>query len=524
MSEAKGYMDRILEVRYQSPEEEINLCRKLLKTDESEYSRAFAHTYLADAFHSMGMLEKAMDEYHQAMELIEKSKFDKLSLTLYNLAGIIYIELDDEQGALDCFFKEIEIADHMEDHMMCSAALANISYVYRSAGAYDKAEAMLDRAYKMSKATDKNDFNVAFSEEFYNMLRAGLAVEKGETEKALGYLEKLNRLKADSLDVPLLYASCYARQGKKDEALAGLAGIWNAVENIRNCFERLSHYFDILDVLMALREYEDAARFVQVMETLLEKMDSAGKWSSLMEYEIRIYTALGEKENLERAYELFFQYDVKFKEISKMAVIKRLKKRIELQEEAEKRASMEAWQNVLYKRSEYDELTGVLNRRGIRKYMKNAFEAARKQSRKFAILIVDVDFFKEFNDTYGHVAGDECLKKVAQILNQVLSTQGLVGRYGGDEFLLTVVGTQTFSVSEIAMEIKNALEEAGIPNTNSTVSEFVTVTIGGINTVPEKDQDFSHYLEAADKVLYSLKNSSRNGFVVNESIQGEKNG
>ena len=518
MSETKRYMDRILEVRHQSPEEERDLCLKLLKADESEYSRAFAHTYLADAFHSMGMLERAMDEYHEAMGLIEKGDFDKLSLTLYNLAGVIYIELDDEQGALDCFFKEIEIADHTENYMMCSAALANISYVYRGAGAYEKAEATLNKAYEMTKAANENDTNVAFGEEFYNMLRAGLAMEKEEPEKALDYLKKLNRLKADPLDVPLLYSSCYAKLGKKEEALAGIAGIWKAVEDIRNRFERLSHYFDILDVLMTLEEYEDAARFVKVMEELLEKMDSAGKWSRLMDYEIQIYTALGDAQKLERAYELFFQYDVKFKEISQRAAVKRLKKRIELQEEAEKRASMEAWQNILYKRSEYDELTGVLNRRGIRKYMNQAFASAREQNCKFAVLIVDVDFFKEFNDTYGHVAGDECLKKVAQILSQALPQQGLVGRYGGDEFLLTVVGSQTFSVMEIAMEIKSTLEEAAIPNTNSTVSGLVTVTIGGINTVPEKNLGFSCYVEAADQVLYSLKKSSKNGFVINESM------
>ena len=94
-------MDRILEVRHRSPEEERDLCLKLLETGDTQYSRAFAHTYLADAFHSMGMPGKAIEEYHAAMDLIGSNKCDKLSLTLYNLAGVIYIGLDDEQGALD---------------------------------------------------------------------------------------------------------------------------------------------------------------------------------------------------------------------------------------------------------------------------------------------------------------------------------------------------------------------------------------------------------------------------------------
>ena len=82
MSEANRYMDQILEVRHQSPEEERDLCLKLLEMNETEYARAFAHTYLADAFHSMGMLDKARDEYHAAMDLMGKKEYDKLSLTL----------------------------------------------------------------------------------------------------------------------------------------------------------------------------------------------------------------------------------------------------------------------------------------------------------------------------------------------------------------------------------------------------------------------------------------------------------
>ena len=98
MNDANRYMDQILEVRHQSPDEERELCLKLPEMNETEYVRAFAHTYLADAFHSMGMLDKAMDEYRAAMDLIGEKEYDKLSLTLYNLAGVISIGLDDEQG------------------------------------------------------------------------------------------------------------------------------------------------------------------------------------------------------------------------------------------------------------------------------------------------------------------------------------------------------------------------------------------------------------------------------------------
>ena len=118
--------------------------------------------------------------------------------------------------------------------MMCSTALANIAYVYREAGAYGKAEETLNRAYEMEKNASENESNVAFSEEFYSMLRAGLELEKGEPDKALEYLDSLDKLKEDPVDVPLLYASCYALKGMKEEAMAGTASIWKPVEDIRS--------------------------------------------------------------------------------------------------------------------------------------------------------------------------------------------------------------------------------------------------------------------------------------------------
>lgn len=525
MDEVNHYMDQILEIRHQSPEKERELCLKLLELDKTEYSRAFAHTYLADAFHSMGQLDQAMDECHMAMQLIgeEVSEYEKLSLTLNNLAGVIYIGLDDEQGALDCFFKEMEIAEQLEDYIMCSAALANIAFVYKEAGAYDKAEQTMNRAYQMAKKASDNDTNIAFSGEFYNMLKSGLALEKGEPDKALEYLEALDTLKDDPLDVPLLYASCYAQKGQREAALRELAKSWTEVEKIRNRFEKLSHYFDILDVLMTLKEYGKAEAFAQKAEVLLEKVQSAGKWTRLLDYEIKIYTAQGNEEKLDRAYELFFEYDQIFHKVSRQATVKRLQKRMELQEEADRHENMEAWRDILFKRNEYDELTGVLNRRGIRKHMSAALEEAKKKQEKFTVLIIDVDFFKEFNDTYGHVEGDKCLKRVAEILKEAVSKNGMVGRYGGDEFLITITGGELTDVTQMTARIKGELKNAAILNEKSRVSEFVTVTIGGVHVTPVLSKGFSCYVEKADRVLYGLKKGFKGDFAIAEALQGDEN-
>ena len=113
-------------------------------------------------------------------------------------------------------------------------------------------------------------------------------------------------------------------------------------------------------------------------------------------------------------------------------------------------------------------------------------------------------------------------EKIAHILKHAVADKGMAGRYGGDEFLLTITGIQTISIMEVAMEIKKSLTKVAIPNKNSAVSDEVTVTIGGVNSVPEEKMDFPCYIEAADRMLYSLKKSSKNGFAINESVQGDE--
>ena len=114
------------------------------------------------------------------------------------------------------------------------------------------------------------------------------------------------------------------------------------------------------------------------------------------------------------------------------------------------------------------------------------------------------------------------LSRVGDKINEIVGDDGVVRSCGGDEFLLTITGIQTISIMEVAMEIKKSLTKVAIPNKNSAVSDEVTVTIGGVNSVPEEKMDFPCYIEAADRMLYSLKKSSKNGFAINESVQGDE--
>ncbi|HCT7710125.1 TPA: GGDEF domain-containing protein [Klebsiella pneumoniae] len=152
-----------------------------------------------------------------------------------------------------------------------------------------------------------------------------------------------------------------------------------------------------------------------------------------------------------------------------------------------------------------DALTGTANRRALNAYL----AAIWLQKTPLALMMIDVDYFKRYNDRYGHQAGDECLSSVAQVLKMAVRAEGdLVARYGGEEFVVVLPGVSLAHATAIAERIQQKIREAGLPHAASAVASEVTVSIGIVasdGTVP-----IETLIARADSALYQAKNKGRN--------------
>ena len=128
--------------------------------------------------------------------------------------------------------------------------------------------------------------------------------------------------------------------------------------------------------------------------------------------------------------------------------------------------------------------------------------------------IADVDFFKEYNDTYGHIAGDRCLKSVADILKHNIGADGIICRYGGDEFLFVVSDISKAQAEQLLSKIRAGLSDEYIENSRSGVSDRVTISIGAAIVKQSAAMDFETLIHEADMALYEVKNNSKNGYRV----------
>ena len=157
-----------------------------------------------------------------------------------------------------------------------------------------------------------------------------------------------------------------------------------------------------------------------------------------------------------------------------------------------------------------DPLTKLLNRRGFEQQVRNIWPFCVRNEYKVALMIIDIDHFKEYNDYYGHPEGDECLKKVARSIRATAKrTTDISARFGGEEFVVFFQGNKDEEIVEFAERMRQNIENMKIPHSKRIDRKYVTVSIGLAISMPSKT-DIRKIYEAADKELYVAKKRSRN--------------
>lgn len=161
----------------------------------------------------------------------------------------------------------------------------------------------------------------------------------------------------------------------------------------------------------------------------------------------------------------------------------------------------------------FDGLTGIYNRRFLEENLGKTVERLRSSGQMLGVLMVDVDFFKNYNDTYGHGRGDDCLRAVAGALQQnLLRPEDFVARYGGEEFMVVMPKADEEEIRTMARRILDQIRQLRIPHSKSQVAEYVTVSVGAAFGAINENRSPEDFLSAADKALYRSKWSGRDQY------------
>lgn len=164
--------------------------------------------------------------------------------------------------------------------------------------------------------------------------------------------------------------------------------------------------------------------------------------------------------------------------------------------------------------NQIDYLTGINNRYVFDKIIKMEWDRCKRNFTSLSLIMIDIDYFKAFNDHYGHQAGDECLKQIAQVLKSSAGrASDTIARYGGEEFAVILPYLRKEGAEKLAQKIKNNVEQLNIPHSYSSISDHITISLGVYTVVPSNELTEKEFIRIADTALYKAK-EDRNKVVV----------
>ena len=195
---------------------------------------------------------------------------------------------------------------------------------------------------------------------------------------------------------------------------------------------------------------------------------------------------------------------------------------VDVTELVRKGKMLEASNRLLAQQSSMDELTGLANRRRFDEALTTEWQRAARSITPLSLLMVDIDHFKQYNDNYGHVAGDECLRRVAGVLDHAVRRAGeLVARYGGEEFVMLLPGADMEHACETAQKCLDLMQKELLPHATSLTCSQVTFSIGVACLLPDASLNPTTMVNAADTAMYRAKSSGRARYEVADQADWE---
>lgn len=162
-----------------------------------------------------------------------------------------------------------------------------------------------------------------------------------------------------------------------------------------------------------------------------------------------------------------------------------------------------------------DSLTGVANRRQFDRVVEAEWQRCLREKTPLSLIILDIDYFKNYNDTYGHLAGDICLKKITDALVEIIKRPSdLIARYGGEEFAIVLPNTDETGAVKLAERLRLEIEKLNIHHKHSKIDNKVTISLGVSTVMPQRDSNVNQLIKKTDQALYKAKEKGRNQICV----------
>lgn len=438
------------------------------------------------------------------------------------LTSTIYRMLDEHtvQEAYDYFRQNCSNTnsegntESVEEQLLKIQSMYSIGYLFFRMGMYEEACESLRSAEDYCRSCGDSK-QIRLSENWIRYEQGFVRCAMGDTEQAARILRELEYSAADAVVGKVaehhyyLLCAMYAIAKQDTGAVEKHAGRVLELKDAALALRDYTEYERIFEFVMNHGLTELGREILSVLNSFVLLTGSENVKRAHLKAALRLYAASGEQGKWSLC---FFDYrDLYEKRENDMLNLRResVRNRDMLYHQKEITSKVEKRMASMKKLAELDPLTGLPNRYRINDYGQEVFESARRKKKPMAILIMDIDNFKAYNDEFGHLTGDKCLELVGKILSKHIG-DSFVARYGGDEFVAIFYDKPIQDVREYADTVRRQVAEYSGSNCDIPADRPITLSLGLVHEIPSADSTWSDYIHSADNALYKAKMQGKN--------------
>lgn len=524
------WIEQVYESSMVDAEVSIKCCNDIIsygtKTNDVDLL-GFGYYHLGETYYCLNDGDHFFFAMSEALPYLNAAEEWELIARCYNFLGITATSRGNAPIALDYYLNG---AKHCRQHgLRDREAMLNINIASLDIqfGRYDEAQAFLEQA--LSFLRDNEEYGKYGS--WLSCVKMNLAkcmVHQKDYEKASDYLKDVKEKLWDDMD-PLDQISYYMTEtayyhgvGNNEKRNASIDTVVRMMPDNMTLLDIFDDFYDFMLILLDADADEAFWKMIDILEPMVKSFKIINLQTKIISIKMKYYRKHNRNADYLRAAGLFYEMtELMEKETMKM-VSNQMSVRRNLEILNEERNEMEIKNRLLKEKSEMDPLTGMANRFRLSEFSEEVFEKAYNQNIPLAVEMVDIDYFKEFNDNYGHQAGDECIKSIAGAIMGVAKAHGgFCARYGGDEFVIIYEGLSFEEAFMCEKELKKAVDALDIEHKFSKAIPQVTLSQGMCWDVPVKGNRMWDFLHAADENLYKIKKVTRNNYCINRLKAGE---
>ena len=510
---------------------DYDTCQKILEyavDTGSQKLTGLGLYYLAECYWQKGEYENTMQCLTEGVGYLENARMYELLAKAHNMMGAVSDRKNNRMLALSSYYNSLKYAEKYHFYYIQGMAESNIAYTlvrmrlrqeaiqhYRIAlDCYDKSE----KTYQLNY----NRINC--------MIECGCChMYLGEMEEALQLWNEIEQILREApesyyskITLEMYRIPCKLLQGHEEEALKLAADLLEQLSD-RDIFEEL---MDELVMLAGILTILPDGKYLEELLRIIDKNHIEDHYNIFLDlYPFK--SGLLKKKGIIQEYidytRQYFDIYEKYQQENREAMISVIELQDRLKNVTLDWTNMKASNRELESLAMHDELTGLANRTFLHEYFTSSFEHAYEEHELMGVELMDIDFFKEYNDHYGHLAGDQCLKAIAGVLwKQQIPGKVFCARYGGDEFMILYTGMTTDQIRRTAEDILREVRALKMPHECSRCSEYVSISQGVFARIPVENNKEWDFTSRADDLLYKAKKGGRDGICLSTQKAKDK--